>query len=88
MTEGLVKSIGVSNFGGSEIDALMHTWIPPPVRNQIQVSPFEYRRALIEKSETAGLVVQAYSRSVQGATCAIRWSTSSLGSTNTHPRRY
>ena len=61
MTEGLVKSIGVSNFGGSEIDALMDTWTAAPVVNQIQVSPFEYRRALIAKSEAAGLVVQAYS---------------------------
>ena len=61
MTEGLVKSIGVSNCGGPEIDALMDTWTAPPVVNQIQVSPFEYRRALIAKSEAAGLVVQAYS---------------------------
>jgi diketogulonate reductase-like aldo/keto reductase len=88
VTEGLVKSIGVSNFGGSEIDALMDTWIAPPAVNQIQVSPFEYRRALIAKSEAARLVVRRTARSVQGATRAIRWSTSSLGSTNALPRRY
>jgi diketogulonate reductase-like aldo/keto reductase len=31
------------------------------VVNQIQVSPFEYRRSLIQSSQDAGLVVQAYS---------------------------
>src|SRR6266550_8218953 len=43
----------------------MDTWIAPPVVNQIQVSPFEYRPALIAKSEAAGLVVQG----VQPARC-------------------
>lgn len=61
VTSGVVKSIGVSNFGRTEIDTLMQTWTVPPVVNQIQVSPFENRRALIEKSESEGLVVQAYS---------------------------
>jgi diketogulonate reductase-like aldo/keto reductase len=61
VTSGAVRNVGVANFGRSEIDELMATWLAPPVVNQIPVSPFEYRRSLINKSESAGLVVQAYS---------------------------
>jgi diketogulonate reductase-like aldo/keto reductase len=61
ITSGIARNVGVSNFGSSEIDELMRTWQAPPVVNQIQVSPFEYRSSLIDKSESEGLVVQAYS---------------------------
>src|SRR6476659_9321010 len=43
---GYARSIGVSNFNVSELDELMSVARIPPVVNQVQFSPFEYRRKL------------------------------------------
>jgi diketogulonate reductase-like aldo/keto reductase len=58
---GLTKGIGVSNFGASEIQELLKVSQIRPAVNQIQFSPFEYRRSLVEACEDAGVVAQAYS---------------------------
>jgi diketogulonate reductase-like aldo/keto reductase len=58
---GLTKGIGISNFGASEIQELLKVSQIPPAVNQIQFSPFEYRRALVDACEDAGVVAQAYS---------------------------
>jgi diketogulonate reductase-like aldo/keto reductase len=58
---GLTKGIGVSNFGASEIQKLLKVSQIRPAVNQIQFSPFEYRRSLVEACEDAGVVAQAYS---------------------------
>src|SRR5215216_1313782 len=43
---GYAGSIGVSNFSVSELDELMSVAETAPVVNQVQFSPFEYRRKL------------------------------------------
>ncbi len=48
---GYARSIGVSNFGLREFDQLMAVANIPPVVDQVQFSPFEYRRALLERGE-------------------------------------
>ena len=58
---GLTKGIGISNFGASEIQELLKVSQIQPAVNQIQFSPFEYRRALVDACEDAGVVAQAYS---------------------------
>jgi len=58
---GLTKGIGISNFGASEIQELLKVSQIHPAVNQIQFSPFEYRRGLVEACEDAGVVAQAYS---------------------------
>ncbi|HET6985802.1 MAG TPA: aldo/keto reductase [Kribbella sp.] len=58
---GLTKGIGISNFGVSELQELLKVSQIQPAVNQIQFSPFEYRRALVEACEDAGVVAQAYS---------------------------
>ncbi|MDX6235613.1 MAG: hypothetical protein QOG10_428 [Kribbellaceae bacterium] len=58
---GLTKGIGISNFGASEIQELLKVSQIRPAVNQIQFSPFEYRRSLVEACEDAGVVAQAYS---------------------------
>jgi diketogulonate reductase-like aldo/keto reductase len=58
---GLTKGIGISNFGTTELQELMNVSQIQPAVNQIQFSPFEYRRALVEACEDAGVVAQAYS---------------------------
>jgi hypothetical protein len=42
---GYARSIGVSNYSVRELDELMEVAQTPPVLNQVQFSPFEYRCA-------------------------------------------
>lgn len=58
---GLTKGIGISNFSATELQELLKVSQIQPAVNQIQFSPFEYRRALVEACEDAGVVAQAYS---------------------------
>jgi diketogulonate reductase-like aldo/keto reductase len=58
---GYARSIGVSNFSADELDELIGAAEIPPVVNQIQFSPFEYRRRLLERCEQRGVVLEAYS---------------------------
>jgi diketogulonate reductase-like aldo/keto reductase len=58
---GYTRSIGVSNFSADEIDALLSIANVPPVVNQVQFSPYEYRRALLDHCEEHGIVLEAYS---------------------------
>jgi len=58
---GLARSIGVSNFDVDELDAVIAAGNVPPAVNQIQFSPFSYRRALLEECERHEVVLEAYS---------------------------
>jgi 2,5-diketo-D-gluconate reductase A len=58
---GHARSIGVSNFSVADLQALLETATVPPAVNQVQLSPFEYRRALIEGCHQRNVVVEAYS---------------------------
>jgi diketogulonate reductase-like aldo/keto reductase len=54
-------SIGVSNFDSKDLESLMKVARLPPVVNQVQFSPFEYRRRLVDVSKESGVAVEAYS---------------------------
>jgi diketogulonate reductase-like aldo/keto reductase len=58
---GHARSIGVSNFSAGELDELSAIASVAPVVDQVQFSPFEHRRALLERCERDGIVVEAYS---------------------------
>jgi len=58
---GYARSIGVSNFSVAEIDELLGAGEVPPVVNQVQFSPFEYRRGLLDACEERGVAIEAYS---------------------------
>jgi diketogulonate reductase-like aldo/keto reductase len=58
---GYARSIGVSNFNVSELDELMSVARIPPVVNQVQFSPFEYRRKLLEACVQRDVALEAYS---------------------------
>jgi diketogulonate reductase-like aldo/keto reductase len=58
---GLARSIGVSNFDVGELDAVLAQAGVPPVVDQVQFSPFKYRRALLEACAQRDVVLEAYS---------------------------
>jgi diketogulonate reductase-like aldo/keto reductase len=58
---GYARSIGVSNFGAAELERVLAAATSPPVVNQVQFSPFEYRRALLEACERRAVALEAYS---------------------------
>jgi diketogulonate reductase-like aldo/keto reductase len=58
---GYARSIGVSNFDISELDQVTSLAGTAPVVNQIQMSPFNYRRALVDEAYARQVVIEAYS---------------------------
>jgi diketogulonate reductase-like aldo/keto reductase len=59
--QGYARSIGVSNFSIGELDEVISAASTPPVVNQVQFSPFEYRRSLLEQCAGRGVAIEAYS---------------------------
>jgi len=61
VASGLVRNIGVSNFGQAHLEKLAKTASITPAVNQIEVHPFLQRRELCAFCEAQGIVVEAYS---------------------------
>ncbi|VDD78495.1 unnamed protein product [Mesocestoides corti] len=57
---GLVKSIGVSNFNGKQVDRILAVCSIKPVVNQIEVSVNCMNRKLIEHCQSKNIQVEAY----------------------------
>jgi 2,5-diketo-D-gluconate reductase A len=58
---GHARSIGVSNFSVGELDEVIAAASTPPVVDQVQFSPFKYRRALLEAARRHDVALEAYS---------------------------
>jgi 2,5-diketo-D-gluconate reductase A len=58
---GYARSIGVSNFDVDELRQLLGIATVPPVVNQVQFSPYEYRKALLDACHDSGVALEAYS---------------------------
>jgi len=58
---GHARSIGVSNFDVHELEQVIAAAHDKPVVNQVQFSPFEFRRKLLAAAEKQGVAVEAYS---------------------------
>jgi diketogulonate reductase-like aldo/keto reductase len=58
---GRARSIGVSNFSVDDLDALLTAAAIRPAVNQVQFSPFQYRRRLLEACQASDVVLEAYS---------------------------
>jgi diketogulonate reductase-like aldo/keto reductase len=58
---GYARSIGVSNYSVGELDEVLSVAQIPPVVNQVQFSPFTYRRKLLEACEQHNVALEAYS---------------------------
>jgi diketogulonate reductase-like aldo/keto reductase len=64
---GYARSIGISNFNVGELDELLAIAQARPVVNQVQFSPFKYRRELLEACEERDVALEAYSPLGTGA---------------------
>jgi 2,5-diketo-D-gluconate reductase A len=58
---GLARSIGVSNFSAGDLDQVTRAGTIVPAVNQVQFSPFWYRRALLDACARLGIAAEAYS---------------------------
>ena len=58
---GYARSIGVSNFSVAQLDEVLAVAQTPPVVNQVQFSPFKYRRRLLDACEERGIAFEGYS---------------------------
>jgi diketogulonate reductase-like aldo/keto reductase len=58
---GYTRSIGVSNFGVTELEQVAAIATTAPVVNQINLNPFSYRKELVEENRRRNLVTEAYS---------------------------
>jgi diketogulonate reductase-like aldo/keto reductase len=58
---GYTRSIGVSNYSVSQLDDVIAIATSPPLVNQVQFSPFEYRRGLLDACTQRYVALEAYS---------------------------
>jgi diketogulonate reductase-like aldo/keto reductase len=58
---GHTRAIGVSNFSAQELAQVIEAGSTPPVVDQVQFSPFEYRRGLLDYATEQRVALVAYS---------------------------
>jgi diketogulonate reductase-like aldo/keto reductase len=61
LSGGHTRAIGVSNFSVQELEQVIDAGSTTPVVNQVQFSPFEYRRTLLDYADQQGVAIEAYS---------------------------
>lgn len=64
--EGLVRSIGVSNFTGEHLRRLISETGETPAINQVELHPYFQQRRLREEHRELGIVTEAWSPLAQG----------------------
>lgn len=64
---GIVKSIGVSNFGAQHLESLLQHAKVVPCVNQIEVHPFGQRKDLVALCEKHNIKIEAYSPLARGS---------------------
>jgi len=63
---GLAQAIGVSNFGRDRLETLRRGTSRMPAVDQVQFSPFHYRRRLLDYCLQQGIAFEAYSPLARG----------------------
>jgi diketogulonate reductase-like aldo/keto reductase len=59
--QGVLKDIGVSNFGEPHLAKLKQTWRVKPAVNQIELHPWLTREPLVKFCQEEGILLQAFS---------------------------
>ena len=85
---GYARSIGVSNFNVAELQQLLATASIAPVVNQVQFSPYEYRKGLLDACRGDGIVLEAYSPLGHGRHLGSETATRIAQSPLHHVQRY
>ncbi|GMF64533.1 unnamed protein product [Phytophthora lilii] len=60
-TQGIVRDIGVSNFGELHLQKLSETWRVKPAVNQVELHPWLARADTVKYCEEQGILMEAYS---------------------------
>ncbi|KAE8915571.1 hypothetical protein PF005_g2879 [Phytophthora fragariae] len=60
-SEGVVRDIGVSNFGELHLQKLAQTWRVKPAVNQVELHPWLARADTVKYCEEQGILMEAYS---------------------------
>jgi diketogulonate reductase-like aldo/keto reductase len=63
---GQARAVGVSNFGRDRLAKLIGSAASTPAVNQVQFSPYHYRRRLLDYCLDHGVVFEAYSPLARG----------------------
>jgi diketogulonate reductase-like aldo/keto reductase len=63
---GRARAIGVSNFGRDRLAKLIGSATRVPAVNQVQFSPYHYRRRLLDYCNDQGVLFEAYSPLARG----------------------
>ncbi|EIW77514.1 Aldo keto reductase [Coniophora puteana RWD-64-598 SS2] len=58
--KGLVKSVGVSNYGPHHIEEIRQAGLEMPVVNQLELHPLDQQRPIVEYCKKNNIVLQAY----------------------------
>ncbi len=66
LERGLTRAIGVSNFDVQELAEVVGAAQVPPAVNQVDFSPFSFRRRLLAACEERGVALEAYSPLTHG----------------------
>lgn len=66
LERGLTRAIGVSNYSVADLDAVLEEASSPPQVNQVEFSPFTYRRDLLAACEARDIALEAYSPLTHG----------------------
>jgi diketogulonate reductase-like aldo/keto reductase len=66
-TRSYARAIGVSNFDTAELDQVIAGATVRPVVDQVQFNPRAYRKALLDRCDARGVVLEAYSPLGTGA---------------------
>jgi 2,5-diketo-D-gluconate reductase A len=64
--DGLVRSIGVSNFQPAHLERIIHETGETPAINQIELHPYLQQRGLRREHEQLGIVTEAWSPLARG----------------------
>lgn len=59
--EGVVRDVGVSNFGEQHLKQLAKTWRVKPAVNQVELHPWLARPDTVKYCEGQGILIEAYS---------------------------
>ncbi|KAG3113636.1 hypothetical protein PI124_g5749 [Phytophthora idaei] len=59
--QGILKDIGVSNFGEAHLEKLLKTAKVKPAVNQVEIHPWLMRPTLVKYCQEHGILIEAYS---------------------------